>query len=81
MDFLRSKYAEYPEYHTSADDFNVVTAGGLEGAFDTLKAVIDGFECGGRPKVTVMCEPQLSKRGTLSNRFPKLGIIVVFVNE
>ena len=61
--FSRSKYAEYPEYHTSADDFNVVTAGGLEGAFDTLKAVIDGFECGGRPKVTVMCEPQLSKRG------------------
>lgn len=69
--FCRSKYGEYPEYHTSADDFNVVTASGLAGSFETMKAIIDAFEMGIYPKAVVMGEPQLGKRGlypTLSQK-------------
>jgi len=32
--FCRTKYGEYPEYHTSADNFDVVTKEGIDGSFD-----------------------------------------------
>jgi aminopeptidase-like protein len=69
--FCRSKYGEYPEYHTSADDFNVLTASGLAGSFETMKAIIDAFEMGIYPRALVLGEPQLGKRGlypTLSQK-------------
>ena len=39
-------------------------------------AVIDGFECGGRPKVTVMCEPCLGKR----NLYPTISKVGNYEN-
>jgi len=60
--FCRSKYGEYPEYHTSADDFNVVTAEGLKGSFDVMSEVIRSFELGLYPVSQVKGEPQLGKR-------------------
>ena len=60
--FCRTKYGEYPEYHTDADNFDVVTDAGLNGAFEVLRSIIDAFEIGLFPKVTVKGEPQLGKR-------------------
>ena len=61
--FSRTKYGEYPEYHTSADNFDVVTASGLQGSFDVMKSIIDAFEMKLFPKINVKCEPHLSKYG------------------
>lgn len=61
--FCRSKYGEYPEYHTDADNFDLVTAKGLAGSFDVMKAIIDAFEMDEYPSVRVLGEPQLGKRG------------------
>jgi len=61
--FSRTRYSKYPEYHTSADNFDVVTAEGLDGSFDVMKSIIDAFEMKLFPKINVKCEPQLGKYG------------------
>jgi len=38
---MRSKYAEYPEYHTSFDNLDLVSQSGLEGSFKLYKKIID----------------------------------------
>jgi aminopeptidase-like protein len=61
--FSRTKYGEYPEYHTSADNFDVVTENGLNDSFNVMKSIINAFEANLFPKINVKCEPQLGRRG------------------
>ena len=61
--FCRSKYHEYPEYHTSADDLSLISAEGLQGAFDVMAKVIRALEKNRHYRMAMPCEPQLGKRG------------------
>lgn len=61
--FCRSKYHEYPEYHTSADDLSLISPEGLQGSYEVMVKVIDALEHNRYYRMTVPCEPQLGKRG------------------
>jgi len=63
---FRSKYGDYKEYHTSLDDFNLVTKKGITGgakvAINAIKILSNKII----PKSTILCEPQLIKRNLYS---------------
>lgn len=59
----RSKYHEYPEYHTSLDNLDFVTQKGLDRSLSILKEAILCLEGNRRYRATTLGEPQLGKRG------------------
>ena len=63
----RSKYHEYPEYHTSLDNLDFVSQEGLKGSYDILKKCIESLENNEIYKTNVFCEPQMGKYGLYSN--------------
>ena len=69
---MRSKYREYPEYHTSLDKLDtVVTEKGLEESYNLLVKIIESIEKNIYPKITTLCEPNMGRRGlypTLSTK-------------
>tara|TARA_B100000029_G_scaffold492747_1_gene554419 strand:+ start:6240 stop:7529 length:1290 start_codon:yes stop_codon:yes gene_type:complete len=65
---MRSKYGEYPEYHTSDDKLNsVVTAKGLFGSYNAILKTIEIFEKNSFPKATKIGEPFLHKYNLYHN--------------
>jgi aminopeptidase-like protein len=69
---LRTKYSQYPEYHTSLDNLdNVVTPKGLDGGYWALRRALELIEKNNIYKVNILCEPQMGRRGlypTLSKK-------------
>ena len=68
---FRTKYGEYPEYHTSLDNFNLVTLKGCVGGFNVARKSIEILLERIYPTFKIMCEPQMGKRGlypTLSTK-------------
>jgi aminopeptidase-like protein len=69
---LRTKYGQYPEYHTSLDNLdNVVTPKGLDGGYWALRRALELIEKNNIYKVNILCEPQMGRRGlypTLSKK-------------
>ena len=61
--FCRSKYQEYPEYHTSADNMSLISPEGLSGAYEVMVKVVNALEHNDYYVMTCKCEPQLGKRG------------------
>jgi aminopeptidase-like protein len=66
---MRSKYREYPEYHTSKDDLDFISPEGLFGGYNSLKQCIICLERNETLCMSNPCEPQLGKR----NLHPTLG--------
>lgn len=60
---IRTKYGMYPEYHTSGDNLDFVTAEGLQGTFDLYKSLVFALEENKKYRVKCLGEPQLGKRG------------------
>ncbi|MFT3785973.1 MAG: DUF4910 domain-containing protein [Tepidisphaeraceae bacterium] len=65
---MRTPNGKYPEYHTSADNLNLLKESALLDSLTTLKRVVEVIE-GNRTYVNTspFCEPQLGKRGLYSN--------------
>lgn len=61
--YCRSKFHEFPEYHTSADNMSFVSPEGFQGSFDVITKLIYALEANRYYKVQVLGEPQLGKRG------------------
>lgn len=71
---LRSRYGEYPEYHTSKDDLAFVSEAGLQGALTAYLRTLQAVEINCRPlRTNPFCEPQLGRR----NLYPTMVTGVV----
>lgn len=60
----RSQYGQYPEYHTSGDNLELVTADQMERSLEAYAAIVNILEGNQRyQNLAPYCEPQLGKRG------------------
>lgn len=66
---MRSKYREYPEYHTSGDNMDFVTEEALEKSFEMYLRCLEILEKNHVYMVTGCCEPRLDKY----NLYPERG--------
>ena len=68
--FCKTRFGDYPEYHTSDDNLNIVSEKGLEESFNVIKDIVDALEIGVKPVSEIYCEPNLGKR----NLYPKISM-------
>lgn len=61
--FSRTKFYDYPEYHTSGDNLDLISAEGMQGAFEVMVECIRILEYNDYYHVDCLCEPQLGRRG------------------
>lgn len=65
---MRTKYTEFPEYHTSGDDLNFVSGDSLKESFDIYKKCIFVIENNKIYNMNILCEPFLSKYDLISDK-------------
>ncbi len=71
VSLMRTKYGEYPEYHTSLDKLGtVVTPSGLHGGFKALRRAVKLLENDAIFYNKILCEPQMGRRGL----YPTLSV-------
>lgn len=73
---FRTKYHNFKEYHTSLDNFELVTLKGIKGGFRVAREAIKILDKLDIPKYNFLCEPFLTKRNlieTLSSKKNKLS--------
>ncbi len=75
--FCRSKFGEYPEYHTSADNMEIISPEGFQGSYEVMTQVIQALEYNACYQINVLCEPQLGKRGLYPTVSQKGGYGIV----
>ena len=63
VNVTRSKWDEYEEYHTSLDNFDLVTKKGLDESLDFYLKCLNVLENNRNYTLKVLGEPQLGKRG------------------
>ena len=63
ISLMRTRYGNFEQYHTSADDLEFVTPAGLQGGFDLVQDCIAELESSEYLSTPVKGEPQLAKRG------------------
>jgi len=68
---FRSKYGEYKEYHTSLDNYHLMTVKGLLGGFRVAKKAIELLQKKIIPKNKILCEPNLGSRNLFRNNISK----------
>jgi aminopeptidase-like protein len=66
---MRSKYGTYPEYHTSADNLNLVNGRNLQESANFIYKLLSILDRNTKPKAKIFCEPMLSKRNLRENKF------------
>ncbi|MCR5688371.1 MAG: DUF4910 domain-containing protein [Lachnospiraceae bacterium] len=80
VSFCRTKHDVFPEYHTSADNMDMISPEGLYGTYEVMVQWIQCMEANGKYKITVLGEPQLGKRGlypTVAQKTNYDGIMVM----
>lgn len=60
---MRTKYGHFPEYHTSLDNLEFVSAEALAGSLAMYARCIDALEANRVYRSRTLCDPQLGKRG------------------
>lgn len=66
VSIMRSKYGQYPEYHTSLDNLGLISPKGLAGGYEAIRKCLLLLENNRTWKTSVLCEPQMGKRGLYS---------------